>query len=138
MLQSVELSDYMLANPSSVSPDMTVYEAALKILKDRVSGVVVTNNQKEIVGMLSELDCLRAILSSAYNNDASFGSALVSDIMTEDVLVHSPSDDVISVAQSMLDKRHRRRPVVDGKKLVGQVTCRQILNIVTSGLSKRT
>jgi CBS domain-containing protein len=85
------------------------------------------------MGMLSELDCLRVILAGVYN-DEEFGAALVGDVMAREVEVQHPHDDIVDVATSMLDHKHRRRPVVQDGLLVGQVTCRQILKVVTQGL----
>ena len=56
--------------------------------------------------------------------------ALVKDIMTLDVEVNHPTDDIVTVAASMLDHKHRRRPIVVDGKLVGQLTCRQILGAI--------
>jgi CBS domain-containing protein len=136
MLTSTELGDYMLRNPVTAKPNLTVYEAALRILEHKVSGLVVVDDRKMLVGMLSELDCLRVILAGAYN-DQEFSTALVGDVMTKNVEVQHPDDDIVNVAASMLDHKHRRRPVVVDDRLVGQVTCRQILNIVTTGLKEK-
>ena len=133
MLGSVELSDYMLKNPVTAKAKLTVYEAAQRILDNKVSGLVVIDDRRAMIGMLSELDCLRALLASVYN-DEEFGAALVGDIMSTNVEMQNPHDDIVDVATSMLDHKHRRRPVVVDGLLVGQVTCRQILNIVTQGL----
>ena len=57
--------------------------------------------------------------------------------MTRDVEVQHPHDDIVNVATSMLDHKHRRRPVVEDGLLVGQVTCRQILKVVTEGLKEQ-
>ncbi|MFB3078881.1 MAG: CBS domain-containing protein, partial [Lysobacterales bacterium] len=46
------------------------------------------------------------------------------------VEVNHPHDQITDVAISMLDHKHRRRPVVIDGKLVGQVTCRQILKAI--------
>ena len=133
MLRSVELADYMLKNPATARPELTVYEAAVRILEHKVSGLVVVDERHQLLGMLSELDCLRVILNSMYN-DEDFGTSLVGDIMTTEVEVQNPHDDIVDVATSMLDHKHRRRPVILDGRLVGQVTCRQILNMVTTGL----
>ena len=133
MLGSVELSDYMIKHPVTTRPELTVYEAALRILEHKVSGLVVVDERKALMGMLSELDCLRIILAGVYN-DEEFGAALVGDVMTTKVEVQHPHDDIVNVATSMLDHKHRRRPVVEDGRLVGQVTCRQILKVVTEGL----
>ena len=133
MLGSVELKDYMLRNPVTARPELTVYEAAHRILDHKVSGLVVVDERKALMGMLSELDCLRVILAGVYN-DEEFGAALVGDVMAREVEVQHPHDDIVDVATSMLDHKHRRRPVVQDGLLVGQVTCRQILKVVTQGL----
>lgn len=120
----------MIENPICVNPAMNVYEAAHEILTNQVSGVTVVDENGKLVGMLSELDCLQAIVTSVYNG-ADPGGALVSDIMTAEVEVNDPEDEILAVAKSMLDHKHRRRPVVKDGVLQGQLTCRQILKAVT-------
>ena len=116
----------MLKRPVTVRPDMTIYEAAHEILANRISGVCVVDDDNNLVGMLSELDCLRAIVDTAYNDNEPYGSK-VEDLMTRQVDVNHVDEDIVGVASQMLDKRQRRRPIVENGKLVGQVTCRQIL-----------
>jgi CBS domain-containing protein len=129
-MAKTSISEFMVENPLSVLPSMNVYEAAHEILTNRVSGVTVVNETGQLVGMLSELDCLQAMVTSVYNG-ADPGGALVSDIMTKDVEVNDPDDVILEVANSMLDHKHRRRPVVRDGVLKGQLTCRQILKAVT-------
>lgn len=129
MLRSVEVRKYMVSKPVSVKPDMNIAEAAAVILKHKVSGVVVVDDDDKLVGMLSELDCLKSIVNSVYTDGNSAG-ALVGDVMTKEVEVNHPHDDIVNVASSMLDHKHRRRPIVADGKLVGQVTCRQILKAI--------
>jgi len=119
----------MQHKPITVMADMNIYDASRKILENKVSGVVVIDANNNLVGMLSELDCLRALVTSVYNG-ADPGGALVKDIMTLDVEVNHPTDDIVTVAASMLDHKHRRRPIVVDGKLVGQLTCRQILGAI--------
>lgn len=127
--KSVVVSQYMQRKPVTVTADMNIYDASQRILENKISGVLVVDKEHRLVGMLSEVDCLRALVTSVYNGSDP-GGALVGDVMTADVEVNGPSDDIISVAASMLDKHHRRRPVVEDGKLIGQVTCRQILGAI--------
>ena len=81
-----------------------------------------------LVGILSEMDCLRAVLGAVYNHG---GIGTVSDYMASDNLVVAhPEEDIVDVAQDMLQKNKRRRPVVEDGKLVGQITCRALLSAV--------
>ncbi len=89
---------------------------------------MVVDEENNLVGMISELDCLRVVLGALYN-DQEYAVATVGEIMATDIKVHHPHDDIVDVAASMLKHSHRRRPVVLDGKLVGMVTCRQILNV---------
>ena len=128
MLQSVNLRDYMLTNPVKVRGDDNVMDAMQVIIDNKISGVCVVDAEGNLVGILSELDCLRAVLGAIYNDT---GIGLVRDHMASDNLVVAhPNEDIVDVAQDMLLKNKRRRPVVEDGKLIGQITCRQLLSAV--------
>ena len=125
MLQSVNLRDYMLLHPVKVKADANMMEAMKVIIDNKISGLCVVDDADNLVGILSELDCLRAVLSATYNK-TSVGK--VSEFMaTDNLVVAHPDEDIVDIAQDMLTKNKRRRPVVENGKLVGQVTCRQLL-----------
>lgn len=119
-----------------VTPNMNIYEASQVILSNKASGATVVDEQGQLIGVLSELDCLRAMVTSVYNGSDP-GGALVSEIMTTDVETTDADDDIIAVATSMVEKKRRRRPVLRDGKLVGQISCRQILRAVTQDLKKK-
>lgn len=88
----------------------------------------MVDDHSHLVGILSELDCLRAMLSASYNEG---GIGMVREYMASDnLVVANPHEDITNVAQDMLRKNKRRRPVVEDGKLVGQITCRQLLSAV--------
>jgi CBS domain-containing protein len=127
---SVDVNDYMVKRPVLVHPDTELFEAIHQILRHKISGMTVVDDNKHPVGMLSELDCLRAILSGSYYGEET-GTILVKDHMSTEVEDISSHADVISIAQSMLDHKHRRRPVVNGQnQVVGQLTCRNLLKCI--------
>lgn len=127
MANSILVRDYM-TQARTVNQSITIAEAAKEILASKISGISVVNDDGDLVGMLSELDCLRSVVD-AYNGGVP-GAAKVADVMTRDVETNSPNEDIINVAASMLDHKHRRRPVVENGKLVGQLTCRSILGAI--------
>ncbi len=128
MLKSVNLRDYMLTNPVKVRGDDNVLDAMQVIIDNKISGVCVVDGEGNLVGILSELDCLRAVLGAIYNDS---GIGLVRDHMASDNLVVAhPNEDIVDVAHDMLLKNKRRRPVVADGKLIGQITCRQLLTAV--------
>ncbi len=135
MLRSVEVEQYMLESPVIVTADADLFEAVQLIVDHKISGLCVVDGSGELVGVLSELDCLQAILSARYDNRTSVGA--VRDYMTTAVVSSSQHEDIVDVAADMLKNRHRRRPVIRDGKLVGQITCRQILQAVKEFSAQR-
>ncbi len=128
MLRSISLRDHMLPNPATVRADATLSEAMGVIIDNRISGLCVVDEAGNLVGILSELDCLRAILGAVYNKTS---VGLVRDYMaSENLIVAHPEEDIVDVAQDMLMNNKRRRPVVENGRLIGQITCRQLLKAV--------
>jgi CBS domain-containing protein len=96
---------------------------------NKISGLCVVDERNKLIGVLSETDCLRGVLSATYN-DSGIGS--VGDFMTSQHLhTASPDDHIVDIAADMLTHKIRRRPVIasDGT-LLGQITIRQILRAV--------
>jgi CBS domain-containing protein len=128
MLKSVNLRDYMLPNPVKVRAADNIMDAMKVIIDNKISGVCVVDDDANLVGILSELDCLRAVLGAVYNQSK---VGVVRDHMSSDnLIVAHPNEDIVDVAQDMLIKSKRRRPVVENGKLIGQITCRQLLSAV--------
>ena len=123
---SLFVRDCMRKNPLKISADASIYEAIELMLDNRITGVTVVDTANNVVGVLSELDCMQHSINSAYN-EGNVNSGLVSDYMSRTVDSCRPDDDILSVAELMLSKRQRRRPVVENGKLVGQLSCRNIL-----------
>lgn len=130
MFHSVDLSDYMLHNPARIHQDADLFDAVAMILDARISGLCVVDDHNNLVGVLSELDCLGATLSSMYEGGRNVGAVREYMTTVDRVAVASPGDDIVDVAKDMLRCKHRRRPVVRGGKLVGQITCRQLLRAI--------
>ncbi|NJM25476.1 MAG: CBS domain-containing protein [Bacteroidia bacterium] len=86
----------------------------------------VLNENRKLVGIISEKDCLRIIVEQAYHNLPS-GARKVEDYMTRDVKTLSPDSDVVAAANEFLNTPVRRLPVVENGTLIGQISRRDIL-----------
>jgi len=130
MLHSVDLNDYMVRNPPTISPDADIYEAITKVTDHMLSGLCVVDREGNLVGVLSELDCLQATFPAMYEGRRHVGT--VRDHMTpiERVVMATLEDDIVDVANDMLSNKLRHRPVVQDGKLIGQITCHQLLRAI--------
>ena len=116
----------MRRNPLTIRPDANLVQAIERIVEYKLTGLTVTDADGRAVGILSELDCIQAVLTAIYN-DGDPERALVSDAMTSDLSTCGTTDNIVEVAQDMVKTRQRRRPVLENGKLVGQVSSNNIL-----------
>ena len=120
------VTKYMAKDLITFRPEQDIYEAIDLMLKHKISGAPVLDASGKLVGLLSEKDCLRVMISSAYHNEP-IGIRRVADYMTANVATITPDKDVLDVANMFLSSNYRRFPVVENGKLLGQVSRRDIL-----------
>lgn len=116
--------EFMVTSVVTLAPDMDIFQAMRLLIQSRISGAPVVTLHQELVGVLSEKDCLRVFASGAYYSGA---GGTVSDYMTRQVTTLSPDDDLFQAAELLLAHSFRRLPVVDDGRLVGQVSRRDVL-----------
>jgi len=120
------INDCMRRNPLTIGRNANLVQAIEMIVEYKLTGLTVTDDSGQAIGILSELDCIRGVLAALYN-EGDPEHSLVEDVMSTDLATCAPSDSIVAVAQDMLDSRQRRRPVVEEGKLVGQVSSSNIL-----------
>ena len=97
--------------------------AAVKLLIERdIGALVVTNNKGRVVGIISERDIIRK--SSLYEK---VFDVTVADVMTREVIVGLPQDDIMSVAHTMTENHFRHLPILDREQLVGIISIGDVL-----------
>ena len=125
MLKSVTARDYMASGLVTFKPDTDVLEAVKDLLEYRISGAPVVDDHHRLVGVISEKDCLKTVLSAAYNGD---WGATVAELMTKEVETVAADASIVEVAEMFVKDNRRRYPVVDDEgRLVGQISRRDIL-----------
>ena len=119
--------DFMTRNVITVRDDQNIYEALKTLLKHKLSGAPVLNAEGGLVGVLSEKDCLKMFVKSAYENDHQAGKN-VSEYMQKTLVTCSEQDGVFRVADMFFKNSFRRLPVVDETgHMVGLITRRDVL-----------
>ena len=126
MTKPQNIENCMHRSPITINAERNIGEAVSLILEYKLTGLTVVDSKGDVVGVISEIDCLKAILTAIYNNGEPDGG-LVSDYMTANPNICHPSDGIVEVAESMLQTKQRRRPVISDGKLVGQVSSGTVL-----------
>lgn len=122
--KSVVVKDYMTRTLVTFKPETDVLDAVHELVKHRIAGAPVVDDSGSLVGMLSELDCLKIALHAGYHGD--WGGP-VSDYMSDGVRTVDAEMSIIDLAQEFLESKYRRFPVMDKNRLIGQISRRDVL-----------
>jgi CBS domain-containing protein len=107
-----------------LKPEMDIYEAVDLLLSHRVANAPVVNEAGQLVGFLSEKDCMETLLDGAYSSSP---STSVENCMSRSVKTVTEDVDVLSIAELFLNTSYRRLPVVRGDLLVGLISRRDFM-----------
>lgn len=123
------VSDYMTTDLVTFRPDQSIYEAMQSLLKHKISGAPVVNEKNELLGVLSEGDCLKEIVKGKYDNQIN-DVGTVGEHMTTQVVTIDDRMGVLEAANFFLERRFRRFPVVKNGLLVGLLTQSDVIRAV--------
>lgn len=124
MLRSISVRDYMSANLVTFTPNMDVLDAIHLLLENDISGAPVIDKLGNIVGFLSEKDCIKVALTASYHEE---WGGKVSEFMVRDVQTVDVDTNMVTVAEMFMKTPYRRFPVMEGNRLVGQISRRNVL-----------
>jgi CBS-domain-containing membrane protein len=129
--QTLLARDIMVRRVFTLRTEQDVYEAVDLLLGRDDSGAPVVNDAFELVGVLSEKDCISALMRAFTER---LPASTVADAMTREVRTIRPDTDLLTIAHLFKNHAFRRLPVVDGRRLVGQVRRRELLTALASVL----
>ena len=109
------------------SPDLSIFDAMSVLMNKGISGAPVVDDSEKLVGMLSELDCLRVLSSEEFYADEQEEGGCVRDFMTRPHQSIGPHLGIYAIAHYFLTTAARRLPVVVEGRLLGQVSRRDVL-----------
>ena len=109
----------------TISPDDTVKAAIGKLVDNEIGAMPVCDGKGNLMGIISERDLLKECAQRAKNID----KTLIKDIMTSNVVIGILEDDLDYVMDIMTQKGIRHLPIMDGPKLEGMVSIRDVVDI---------
>ncbi len=119
MLRNITVRDYMATNLVTFRPDTEVFDAIRQLLKHKITGAPVLDEQGRLVGSFSEMDCLHVVLDAAYHEQM---GGKVGEYMNKNLVIVSPDDSIIEVAERFQKALLRHFPVVEDDRLVGLIS----------------
>ncbi len=131
VIQQVQVSDFMSEKLVTFHPDQTIGEVTHILIQKKISGGPVIDSDGNLVGIISEGDCLKEVVKGKYSNVPNH-PGVVSDHMVRNVITIDPDINILEAAAKFLSMKVRRFPVMRDGKLIGQISQRDILQAVES------
>ena len=122
----IKVKDYMTTNLITFKPDQSVEDVIDSLIKNRISGGPVVNNNNELIGIISEGDCIKQISESRYYN-MPLNNNSVEKHMVTNVETIDGNMNIFDAASKFLESKRRRFPIVEHGKLIGQISQKDIL-----------
>lgn len=124
--EHITVKDYMTTNLITFKPNQSIEEVIDTLIKHKISGGPVVNDNNELIGIISEGDCIKQISESRYYN-MPLESSAIENHMIKDVETIDGNMNVFDAANKFLESKRRRFPIVENGKLVGQISQKDIL-----------
>jgi len=129
MLHSVTVKDHMAANLVTFNPDMDVLRAIHLLLENGITGAPVADNLGNVVGFLSERDCLKVALDACYHEE---WGGKVGEYMTPEAITVEADQSILEVARLFSNMGFKALPVMDDNRLVGSISRSDVLRAFQS------
>lgn len=124
------ISKYMAKKLITFTADAEINEVINTLLEKQISGAPVLNENKEVIGVIDDKDCLHTLVDSVYHN-APIRKKQVSSYMTDVYKTISIDADIVDAANEFLKSNYKRLLVVDNSgKLKGQISRGDILRAI--------
>ena len=134
----LHVEDYMTSNPETLTPEDRLLDAELLVRRSGIRHMPVVSEDR-LVGLLTERDVRRyapSILHSTpeqYNEI--FENTLVGKVMTKEVTTIGPEAPLAEAAAQLYAQHRGCLPVMDGERVIGIITRRDILRFANDVLS---
>lgn len=129
---TVRARDIMSRRVLTLREDQPLVRAVMKLVARSVSGAPVVNERNELVGILSEFDCMKQLANGSFHSEAMAPTSTVGDAMTMASHRVQLDTDLFSIASLFISHRIRRLPVVSNGRVVGIVSRRDALRAISN------
>ena len=148
------VKNYMFTkNLHTISPDNTVREAVKKMVENKSNSLIVTDENKKPIGILSSYLLVKAVVPAYLKDDPTYSQygaegtfdrygdiikdKKVSEVMHEKIHTLSEDDAMIEAASYSIEAERRILPVVNSEgALIGAVTRTCLKNALYNSLYK--
>ncbi|KPH94414.1 hypothetical protein AMS58_11690 [Pseudoalteromonas porphyrae] len=121
---NTKVKDFMQRKLPNITPETEMTTAISELQKFKLMGAPVFNEDKCLVGFISEQELLKPLMQNSYFCD---GVVKVAQLMQTDVVTVSGDTNIIELAEQMKTGKPKNYPVVEGTTVIGMIGRSDIL-----------
>ena len=125
--EQILVSDYMTKKLITFKPSDSLDHVINLLIKNKISGGPVVNDKNELIGIISEGDCMKHISDSKYYNMPMDSDNTVEKNMASEVETIEKNMNIFDAATKFISSKRRRFPIVENGKLIGQISQKDVL-----------
>jgi len=114
----------------SIGKDKTVADAVGRMVEDEVGALIVVEGGRP-VGMFTERDVLKCWTRKGGRH---FNEIRIGEVMSTNLIIAEPDDDLCYVTTIMIKNRIRHLPVIDKGGIVAMLSIRDVVKAQVSDL----
>jgi len=126
----LRVREYMTTELVTITPDTEIMRAVYLLVEHDISGMPVVDEGGNLVGILTERDCIATAIHAGYFDEA---GGPVRDFMSSPVETAEADDSLMNIADRLSKSICRRFPVVEDGRLVGLISRRDVLEAMKQG-----
>jgi CBS domain-containing protein len=119
------IGEIIEGHPLFHTPSTASVRDVARTMSEHKIGAIAVLDSGKLVGIFSERDVLTRIVAEGRDPN----TTLIDTVMTRDLIVASPSDDINEALQKMHACNCRHLPVVQDGRLVGMISIRDLLQV---------
>ena len=120
-MKTIKAADIMTTNVVTTTKDMVLTDVIALLLRWHISALPVVDDNNKMIGIVSEIDLVNMTF------DGNARDATVDEVMATDIISFGPEAELAELVQSFSKHHLRRVPIVDGGKVIGIVSRRDLL-----------
>ena len=125
--ENIKVHDHMKCDLITFHPEQTIPQVIAVLVANKISGGPVVNDKNELVGIISEGDCIKQISYGQYYN-MPIEEIKVANCMVKDVETIDGNVSIFEAANKFLTAKRRRFPIVsENNELLGMISQKDIL-----------
>jgi CBS domain-containing protein len=127
--EEIRVEHYMNKAVVSFKISQDILEIMNALVKNGISGGPIVSESNEVVGFISEGDCIKQMTESKYYN-LPLEEMSIEHYMTKNVICVGPDESLLDIANKFLITKKRNFPVVHDGKLIGLISQKNVLKAV--------